>query len=397
MRFVPVLIILTLMVFLPSVLYARHVLKQKHGVTRGIVAAYAIPTLFILTFILIQYATRIGILDVKVMEWMLWASILLILPSNIYALFYIIDKIQTLFSKKNCRTLHYIGAIIASFVIIGMIIGAATRHKIKVREVVITSQNLPSEFDGIRIAHITDLHLGNLTPRDKYLKRIINSLNTQHPDLLLFTGDMMNLTATEAEGLDSLFAAVDAPLGRYAVMGNHDYGDYSRWPSDSAKQANIQSTYRAYQTLGFQLLNDSALHIHHGEDSIGIIGCENWGAPPFPRYGNLEDATTNYQPAAFNILLTHDATHWVEQVSIDARYDYIDLTLSGHTHATQFGIYINEDIKWSPSQYIYTHWDGHYQHKEQHLFISRGLGYVGIPFRLGMLPEISIITLIKDK
>ena len=396
MRFVPILIALTLMVFLPSVLYTRHVLKQKNGVTGGIIAAYAIPTLFILTFILIQYTTRIGILDVKVMEWMLWASILLILPSNIYALFYIIDKIQTFFSKKSCRTLHYIGAIIASFVIIGMIIGAATRHKIKVREVMITSKNLPTKFDGIRIAHITDLHLGNLTPRDRYLKRIINRINAQQPDLLVFTGDMMNLTAAEAKGLDSLFAAVDAPLGRYAVMGNHDYGDYSRWPSDSAKQANIQATYRAYQTLGFQLLNDSALHLHLGEDSIGIIGCENWGAPPFPRYGDLSRATNNYQPASFNILLTHDATHWAEEVIVDTNFHYINLTLSGHTHATQLGFDISEKCKWSPSQYIYTYWDGLYKQKDQYLFISRGLGYTAIPFRLGMPAEISIITLKQE-
>lgn len=392
MRFVPVLIILTLMVFLPSVLYARHVLKQKHEVTGGIVAAYAIPTLFILTFILIQYATRIGIIDFKVMEWTLWSSILLILPSNIYALFYIIDKIQIIFSKKSCRTLHYVGATIASIVIVGLIAGVAIRHKIEVREVVITSQNLPSNFDGIRIAHITDLHLGNLTPRDRYLERIINQLNTQHPDLLVFTGDMINLTAVEALGLDSLFTAVHAPLGRYAVMGNHDYGDYSHWPSDSAKQANLQATYNAYPQLGFSLLNDTAIYIYQNSDSIGIIGVENWGKPPFPRYGDLGKATTNFNPAPFNILLTHDPNHWSAEVLSDT-YHYIDLTLSGHTHAAQFGIYINEQNKWSPSQWIFEHWDGLYKQNNQYLFISRGLAYVGIPFRLGMSPEISIITL----
>ena len=176
MRFIPVLITIVVMAFLPSVLYSRHVLKKKRAVTSGIVAAYAIPTMLILLFILLQFATRSGILDVKVMQWALWGFILAILPTNIYALFYIIDKIIKLFTKKSCQTLHYIGAILALIVAICLIVGMATRHCIQVREVTIYSKNLPKEFDGIRIAHITDLHFDNLSPRDSYLKKL--SLNS---------------------------------------------------------------------------------------------------------------------------------------------------------------------------------------------------------------------------
>ena len=407
MRFIPVLIIIVVIAFLPSVLYSRHILKEKHAVTGGIVAAYAIPTMLILLFILLQFATRSGILDVKVMQWALWGFILTILPANIYALFYILDKIVKLFTKKSCRTLHYIGAVMALIVALGLIIGMATRHCIKVREVTIYSKNLPKEFDGIRIAHITDLHFGNLSPRDSYLKKIVTKLNEIAPDMLVCTGDMMNLTADEANGLDGLFTSVNTPLGRYAVMGNHDYGDYSKWESAEAKQANLMAAYEAYRRVGFVLLNDSAVQITNYRlqitdnsthstlnsklSTISVIGVENWGKPPFPRYGDLAEATYKFEPAQFNILLSHDPNHWKSEV-VSNQYKYIDLTLSGHTHSAQIGIDL-DNFKWSPSQWIFDQWDGLYQEGSQYLFISRGLGYVGIPFRLGMPAEISVITL----
>ena len=376
MRFIPVLIIIVVMAFLPSVLYSRRELKQKHVVTGGIVAAYAIPTILILLLILLQFATRSGIVDCKIMQWALWGFMLAILPTNVYALFYIIDKIIKLFTKKSCQTLHYIGAILALIVAICLIIGMATRHCIQVREVTIYSKNLPKEFDGIRIAHITDLHFGNLSPRDSYLKKIVTKLNEIAPDMLVCTGDMMNLTADEANGLDGLFTSVNAPLGRYAVMGNHDYGDYSRWKSDEAKQANLMAAYEAYRRVGFVLLNDSAVQITDNRlqitdnsthstlnsklSTISVIGVENWGKPPFPRYGDLAEATNNFEPAQFNILLSHDPNHWKSEVSIDERYKYIDLTLSGHTHSAQIGIDLS-NFKWSPSQWIFDQWDGLYQ------------------------------------
>lgn len=391
MRFIPVLIIIVVMAFLPSVLYSRHVLKQKRAVTGGIVAAYAIPTMLILLFILLQFATRSGMLDFKVMQWALWSFILTILPANIYALFYILDKIVKLFTKKNCRTLHYIGAIMAIIVTLGLIIGMATRHCIKVREVTIYSKNLPKEFDGIRIAHITDLHLGNLSPLNNYLEKIVAKLNEINPDMLVCTGDMMNLTAKEVDGLDGLFTSIEAPLGRYAVMGNHDYGDYSKWESEEAKHANLMAAYEAYRRVGFVLLNDSAKPLTPNSSLLTIYGVKNCGKPPFPCYGDLAEATEGFEPAQFNILLSHDPNHWKEEVVSD-KYKYIDLTLSGHTHSAQMGIDLGR-FKWSPSQWIFDQWDGLYQEGSQYLFVSRGLGYVGIPFRLGMPAEISIIEL----
>lgn len=410
MRFIPVLIVIIIMAFMPSVLYTRHILKTKRKTTGGIVLAYAIPTLLILAFILLQYATRSGLLDFKVMQWALWGFILAILPANIYALFYIINKIIKLITKKNCITLHYIGAILAAIVAIGLIVGMATRHCIQVREVTIYSKNLPKEFNGIRIAHITDLHFGNLSPRDSYLEKVVTKLSEIDPDMLVCTGDMMNLTADEVNGLDGLFTSINAPLGRYAVMGNHDYGDYSKWESAEAKQANLMAAYEAYRRVGFVLLNDSAVQITNHKlqitdntplstlnsklSTISVIGVENWGKPPFPHYGDLAEATENFTPTQFNILLSHDPNHWKEEV-VSEQYKYIDLTLSGHTHSAQMGINLGK-LKWSPSQWIFDHWDGLYQEGTQYLFVSRGLGYVGIPFRLGMPAEISVITMRCD-
>ena len=391
MRFIPVLIIIVVLAFMPSVLYTRHILKTKRKTTGGIVLAYAIPTLLILAFILLQYATRSGLLDIKVMQWALWGFILAILPANIYALFYIINKIIKLITKKNCITLHYIGAILAAIVAIGLIVGMATRHCIQVREVTIYSKNLPKEFDGIRIAHITDLHFGNLSPRDSYLEKVVTKLSEIDPDMLVCTGDMMNLTADEVNGLDGLFTSINAPLGRYAVMGNHDYGDYSKWESEEAKHANLMAAYEAYRRVGFVLLNDSAKPLTPNSSLLTIYGVENCGKPPFPCYGDLAEATEGFEPAQFNILLSHDPNHWKEEVVSD-KYKYIDLTLSGHTHSAQMGIDLGR-FKWSPSQWIFDQWDGLYQEGSQYLFVSRGLGYVGIPFRLGMPAEISVIEL----
>jgi predicted MPP superfamily phosphohydrolase len=229
--------------------------------------------------------------------------------------------------------------------------------------------------------------------------------------MLVCTGDMMNLTAEEVNGLDGLFTSINAPLGRYAVMGNHDYGDYSKWESAEAKQANLMAAYEAYRRVGFVLLNDSAVQITDHKlqitdnttlstlnsklSTISVIGVENWGKPPFPRYGDLAEATENFTPTQFNILLSHDPNHWKEEV-VSEQYKYIDLTLSGHTHSAQMGINLGK-LKWSPSQWIFDHWDGLYQEGTQYLFVSRGLGYVGIPFRLGMPAEISVITMRCDR
>ena len=406
MRIVPILIIFVIMAFLPSFVYLRHILKRKNEITSSVIAMFALPTLSILAFVLLLLATRLGY-NIKIITWIIWTMLLTMLPQNVYAIFYAINDIIHVFTKRSYKWLHYVGLVSAIIVTVGTIMGMVNRHNLRVREVTIYSKNLPKEFEGMRIAHITDLHLGNLTPRDNYLKKIVTKLNEIEPDMLVCTGDMINISAKEVEGLDGLFASVNAPLGRYAVMGNHDYGDYKKWESKEAKEANLMSAYEAYGRVGFVLLNDSAVQITDNKgqsidntthstlnsqlSTISVIGVENWGKPPFPRYGDLAKATKGFEPAQFNILLSHDPSHWREEV-VKQEYKYIDLTLSGHTHSAQIGLNLGK-FKWSPSQWIFDEWDGLYQEGNQYLFISRGLGYVGIPFRLGMPAEISVIEL----
>ena len=406
MRIVPILIIFVIMAFLPSFVYLRHILKRKNEITSSVIAMFALPTLSILAFVLLLLATRLGY-NIKIITWIIWTMLLTMLPQNVYAIFYAINDIIHVFTKRSYKWLHYVGLVSAIIVTVGIIMGMVNRHNLRVREVTIYSKNLPKEFEGMRIAHITDLHLGNLTPRDNYLKKIVTKLNEIEPDMLVCTGDMINISAKEVEGLDGLFASVNAPLGRYAVMGNHDYGDYKKWESKEAKEANLMSAYEAYGRVGFILLNDSAVQITDNKgqsidntthstlnsqlSTISVIGVENWGKPPFPRYGDLAKATKGFEPAQFNILLSHDPSHWREEV-VKQEYKYIDLTLSGHTHSAQIGLNLGK-FKWSPSQWIFDEWDGLYQEGNQYLFISRGLGYVGIPFRLGMPAEISVIEL----
>ena len=406
MRIVPILIIFVIMAFLPSFVYLRHILKRKNEITSIVIAMFALPTLSILAFVLLLLATRLGY-NIKIITWIIWTMLLTMLPQNVYAIFYAINDIIHVFTKRSYKWLHYVGLVSAIIVTVGMIMGMVNRHNLRVREVTIYSKNLPKEFDGMRIAHITDLHLGNLSPRDNYLKKIVTKLNEIEPDMLVCTGDMMNISAEEVEGLDGLFDTIDAPYGRYAVMGNHDYGDYKKWESEEAKEANLMATYEAYRRVGFVLLNDSAVQITDNKrqsidntthstlnsqlSTISVIGVENWGKPPFPRYGDLAKATKGFEPAQFNILLSHDPSHWREEV-VKQEYKYIDLTLSGHTHSAQIGLNLGK-FKWSPSQWIFDEWDGLYQEGNQYLFISRGLGYVGIPFRLGMPAEISVIEL----
>ncbi len=404
MRIFTVLLFLTIMACLPSALLQFALSKGKVGKRikrRGLAktAIWAAPALFLAVFIGLSMVGRLHLADIPapVGEWYLWAFLTLFTPAFMVALCYLIDLLLSLIFKRQRRlkVMEYIGTPLAVITLVCLITGAATRHDIKVREVTISSDLVPASFNGTRIVHITDLHMGNLTPEKPYLKRIADTIQGLRPDMLLFTGDLVNMSARNGEGKGCVFCPVETRFGRYAVMGNHDYGDYVEWKSEEEREDNLRRTYRLYGDVGFTLLNDTAIYISNGIDSIGLIGTENWGLPPFPQYGSLSRAVEGFEPARFNILMSHDPQIWDEEV---VRYPYIHLTLSGHTHAAQMGVERGK-VKFSPSQWIYDRWDGLYtrsydnEQEGQALFISRGLGYVGIPFRLGMLPEITVITL----
>jgi predicted MPP superfamily phosphohydrolase len=264
-----------------------------------------------------------------------------------------------------------------------------SRYRFKVSHVNLLFENLPEHFDGLRIVQISDLHLGSFNRRYHILQRAFEKINQLDADYILFTGDLVNNFAWELDGWEAMFQELQAKRGKFAILGNHDYGDYSEWPSDEAKQENLDSIKTFFETTAFRLLLNECYLDQIGEDKIALIGIENWGNPPFQQYGDLQKAMRPASFASFKILLSHDPTHWVEEVI--GKTD-IDLTLSGHTHGMQAGIRFKSK-QWSPAKIKYKHWAGLYREGAQYLYVNRGLGWMGFPGRIGMRPEITLIRL----
>ncbi len=333
-----------------------------------------------------------------------------ILPITFLVLADIVRVIQKLFviSKRDGRQqvinnetdsgisrskfLQYIGFISGGLVLGTMFTGMfkwAYEFKV-IREKLIFPQ-LSSEFNGFKIVQISDIHLGSWASK-KPLQRAVDIINDMHPDLILFTGDIVNYASNETVGFEEILSQLNAKYGVYAILGNHDYGNYVSWPSDQAKQDNMNQLYTFFDNIGWKLLNNENEIIEKASGKLALIGVENWGANPrFPKYGDLDKAIAGTEDADVKILMTHDPSHW-EKVVIPGNYD-IDLSLSGHTHGFQFGIE-TKDIKWSPAKYMYKYWAGLYQDKGgKYIYVNRGLGSIGYPGRIGMLPEITLIEL----
>jgi predicted MPP superfamily phosphohydrolase len=256
--------------------------------------------------------------------------------------------------------------------------------------------NLPESFNGLRIVQLADMHLGNWLSEDE-LKEAVRMINDLKPDLFFFTGDLVNYRTDEAFEYEHILKQIDAKYGSYSVLGNHDYGDYSTWPSDAAKEENMIQMYDLNKRLGWNLLLNENEIITKGDDSIAIIGVQNWGSyARFQRFGDLNEAVQGAEDVPVKILLSHDPTHW--QYKVRQSDIHIDLTLAGHTHGGQFGFEI-KGVRWSPAQYAYKYWAGLYSDKKaspgkpKYLYVNRGLGVVGYPGRVGMKPEITVIEL----
>lgn len=253
--------------------------------------------------------------------------------------------------------------------------------------------NLPNELAGLKIVQLSDIHMGSLT-NHQAVRRGIDMVKELEADLVLFTGDLVNNHAEELGELTKDFATIKAPLGVYSVLGNHDYGDYSQWPSAKAKAQNFYKIKHAHSQMGWKLLQNQHQVIHYKGKKIAILGVENWGSMArFPKLGDINKAKDGLGHADVKILMTHDPSHWDHDVV--PNHTDIDLTLSGHTHGMQFGVEVPGYIKWSPVQYVYKKWAGLYTIGKQHLYVNRGFGFIGYPGRVGIMPEISVHTLVK--
>lgn len=275
------------------------------------------------------------------------------------------------------------------FIVLYAIFKAAYHFKIHRHKIIFN--HLHKSFDGLKIVQISDLHLGSFNYRYKVLQKAVNIINNLHPDLIFFTGDLVNNYAWELIGWENVLEKLIAKKGKYAVLGNHDYGDYSEWDSNKEKQDNFNKIKQFYKKIDFKLLLNEAEVLKINNEKIAIIGVENWGKPPFKAYGDLQEAMNNVGGISFKILLSHDPTHWHEEVINTTN---IALTLTGHTHGMQLGFnYKNKS--WSPIKYKYQHWAGLYKHNNKYLYVNRGLGWIGFPGRLGMRPEITFLELLK--
>ncbi|MFA6924252.1 MAG: metallophosphoesterase [Bacteroidales bacterium] len=260
----------------------------------------------------------------------------------------------------------------------------------KIKRHTIYFKNLPSAFNGKKIALFSDIHCSNVVMKST-VNHIIEAMLNEHPDMIFFLGDLVVYETSETKEFVEIFKKVKAPLGVYSILGNHDYGDYSHWKSEKEKEKNLEDLKMTIKNFDWNLLLNKNNLIGIKGDTIAIIGTENWGnIHRFPRKGNIIAAYTGTENALFRILLTHDPSYW--NTGILPKYKNIDITFSGHTHAFQFGFEIGK-YKWSPAKYLYEFWDGLYNAGEQYLYVNRGMGNVGIPGRLGMFPEITIIEL----
>jgi len=287
--------------------------------------------------------------------------------------------------------LSWLGIGIGGTLISSLIYGFSNKYNYHIRRVPLAFSNLPPAFRGLKIVQISDIHSGSFDNKKAVEKGVQMILDLQ-PDLILFTGDLINDRATEMNGYEDVFSRLKAPMGVFSTLGNHDYGDYVKWRSLDARNQNIENLKNLQTAMGWRLLMNEHVVLEREGQEIALIGIENWSAKArFPKHGKMWEAYPGTEKYPFKILMSHDPSHWDAEVR--PKYGDIDLTLAGHTHGMQFGIEI-PGFRWSPVKYVYNQWAGLYEEGRQKLYVNRGYGFIGYPGRVGILPEITLIELV---
>ena len=273
-----------------------------------------------------------------------------------------------------------------------LIYGFGNKYNYQVKKLKLSFDNLPAAFKGLKIIHISDIHSGSFTDKKAVLHGVEKIMKEQ-ADIILFTGDLVNDRSTEMEEYMDVFNQLKAPMGVYSTFGNHDYGDYVRWPYNGiSKEQNLEDLKKVHAGLGWRLLMNEHVVLEKDGEEIALLGIENWSNKArFPKHGRMDLAYPGTEKYPFKILMSHDPSHWDAEVK--TKYTDVDLMLSGHTHGMQFGVEI-PGFKWSPVQYMYKQWDGLYEDGKQKLYVNPGFGFIGYPGRVGILPEITVIELV---
>jgi hypothetical protein len=303
-------------------------------------------------------------------------------------------NVDPTFDASRSRFLSQFGLLLGGLPLVTLTYGMVRnpyryqlfRQKVKI-------EALPGELEGLRIVQISDIHSGSFTFKDP-VRDAIDLINGVNPDLVFFTGDLVNDRSDEMDAYMDVFDKIRARHGVFSVLGNHDYGDYAEWESPEAKRENLEKMKRIHGQLGWNLLMNENRKLDINGQEVAVIGVENYSTHPrFPTYGDLPQAHKGTEGAKLKLLLSHDPSHWQDQVT--TMFQDIAITFSGHTHGFQFGVEIPGFLKWSPVQYIYKQWAGLYQEGKQYLYVNRGLGFIGYPGRVGILPEVTLLELTR--
>lgn len=321
--------------------------------------------------------------------WLIFSYSSVYIPKAVGVIFDLMASVPRLFGHKRIKALTTTGITAACILFAAIWWGAAiNRFAIDTKEVEVEMPGMPAVFDGYRIAQFSDLHTGTFGTDTTYVSRLVDHINSLDADMIVFTGDIVNRQSDEMAPFVSTLSRLKARDGVFAILGNHDYGDYMTWDSDEDKRHNMSTLYEAYDHTGIKLLLNETRWIKLGNDSIALIGVENIGDPPFPIYGSLHQAYPSLDDDATKVLLSHNPAHWVDSIAGKDEVN-VQLTLAGHTHAMQirlFGI--------SPAALRYKTWGGLYTDDGQHrLYVNIGTGTVGMPMRLGATPEVTLLTL----
>ena len=356
---------------------------------------YAWSSLFFIIFIIVTVALprRSGSDTVLLaVMWMLYTYLSVYISKYVFCIISFIGLIPRLWRGKRWKAMNIIGSVAAIAVFVTMWWGALiNRTRYQIKEVEIEFADLPDAFDGYRVLQFSDFHVGTYGSDTTFVSEIVDVINNQSADLVLFTGDIVNRRTDELLPQVKPLSRLKAADGVYSILGNHDYGDYKKWPSAEMKSENMDMMYRLQRDMGWNLMNNRSEYIRRGNDSIALIGVENWGDPPFTVYGDLDKAYPMQSDSTFKILMTHNPAHWSEKIADNDTVN-IALSLSGNTHAMQCQI-----GSWSPAEWRYDNWGGLYddlssRHK---LYVNIGLGTVALPARIGVTPEITVLTLRK--